>query len=195
MRPESDIAALADRLAIVQVLTLYSRGIDRCDLDALTATFWPDASAQYGAEPQNAHAWAAATLAALKGMRRTAHALSNMLITLDGDTAQAETYCTAYHEIEGPEGPIEMVVGGRYLDRLEKRDGDWRRLPTDLTLNACVQALYAGRCVRAGEAAYGRWGEETLRLAPKRVEISDDNRTFRPLVDQGPNCATPQIPG
>ena len=76
-----------------------------------------------------------------------------------------------------------------------KRDGDWRRLPTDLTLNACVQALYAGRCVRAGEAAYGRWGEETLRLAPKRVEISDDNRTFRPLVDQGPNCATPQIPG
>jgi hypothetical protein len=76
-----------------------------------------------------------------------------------------------------------------------KRDGDWRRLPTDLTLNACVQALYAGRCVKPGEAAYGRWGEETLRLVPRRVEASADNRTFRPLVDQGPNCATPQIPG
>jgi hypothetical protein len=76
-----------------------------------------------------------------------------------------------------------------------KRDGDWRRLPADLTLNACVQALYAGRCVKPGEAAYGRWGEETLRLAPHRVEISADNRTFRPLVDQGPNCATPPIPG
>lgn len=76
-----------------------------------------------------------------------------------------------------------------------RRDNDWRRLPTDLTLNACVQALYAGRCVKPGEAAYGRWGEETLRLAPRRVEISDDNRTFRPLADQGPNCTTPPIPG
>jgi hypothetical protein len=76
-----------------------------------------------------------------------------------------------------------------------RRDNDWRRLPTDLTLNACVQALYAGHCVKPGEAMYGRWGEETLRLAPRRVEASSDNRTFRPLVDQGPNCAIPSIPG
>lgn len=76
-----------------------------------------------------------------------------------------------------------------------KRDGDWRRLPTDLSLNACVQALYAGHCVKAGEALYGRWGEETLRLAPRRVEISSDNRTFRPLADQGANCAIANLPG
>jgi hypothetical protein len=76
-----------------------------------------------------------------------------------------------------------------------RRDSDWRRLPTDLTLNACVQALYAGHCVKPGGADYGRWGEETLRLVPRRVEISADNRSFRPLVDQGPNCATPAIPG
>jgi len=76
-----------------------------------------------------------------------------------------------------------------------RRDADWRRLPTDLTLNACVQALYAGRCVKAGEAAYGRWGEETLRLFQRRIEASADNRTFRPLVEQGPNCSTPAIPG
>ena len=76
-----------------------------------------------------------------------------------------------------------------------RRDADWRRLPTDLTLNACVQALYAGRCVKPGETAYGRWGEETLRLFQRRIEASADNRTFRPLVDQGANCATPSIPG
>ena len=76
-----------------------------------------------------------------------------------------------------------------------KRDGDWRRLPTDLSLNACVQALYAGRCDKPGAATYGRWGEETLRLFNRRVDISADNRTFRPLVEQGPNCSTPPIPG
>jgi hypothetical protein len=76
-----------------------------------------------------------------------------------------------------------------------RRDSDWRRLPTDLSLNACVQALFAGRCEKPGGATYGRWGEETLRLVPRRVEASADNRTFRPLVDQGPNCTTPPIPG
>jgi hypothetical protein len=74
-----------------------------------------------------------------------------------------------------------------------RRDTDWRRLPADLTLNACVQALYAGRCEKAGGATYGRWGEETLRLVPRRVEISADNRTFRPLVSQGPDCTTPAV--
>lgn len=76
-----------------------------------------------------------------------------------------------------------------------RREGDWRRLPTDLTLNACVQALYAGHCVKPGEAAYGRWGEETLRLFGRRIEVSADNRTFRPLVEQGANCSAPPIPG
>jgi hypothetical protein len=76
-----------------------------------------------------------------------------------------------------------------------KRDSDWRRMPSDLSLSACVQALYAGHCVKAGDAAYGRWGLETLRLVPRRVEISSDNRTFRALVDQGPNCSTPAIAG
>ena len=76
-----------------------------------------------------------------------------------------------------------------------RREGDWQQLPTDLTLNACVQALYAGRCVKPGEAAYGRWGEETLRLFQRRIEASADNRSFRPLVEQGPNCAPPAIPG
>jgi hypothetical protein len=76
-----------------------------------------------------------------------------------------------------------------------RRDSDWRRLPTDISLNACVQALFAGRCEKQGDAVYGRWGEETLRLLTRRVEISADNRTFRPLVDQGPNCTPQTVPG
>jgi hypothetical protein len=76
-----------------------------------------------------------------------------------------------------------------------RRDTDWRRLPTDLTLNACVQALYAGHCEKTGGATYGRWGEETLRLVPRRVEISADNRTFRPLVEQSGSCVPLPVPG
>lgn len=71
---------------------------------------------------------------------------------------------------------------------LRYADGQWRRLPAEMSLASCVQALFAGRCERPGAAAYGRWMQQTLRLVPGRVEISADNRSFRPLIDQ-PGCA------
>lgn len=70
---------------------------------------------------------------------------------------------------------------------------EWRRLPGELTLNACVHALFAGRCERSGSASYGRWMQQTLRLVPGRVEVSGDNRSFRGLADQGPGCSLPPI--
>lgn len=68
-------------------------------------------------------------------------------------------------------------------------DGSWQKLPESMDLNACVQRLYAGRCARFGQANYGRWGQQTLRLVRGRVEISDDNRRFRTLARQGRDCA------
>ena len=72
-------------------------------------------------------------------------------------------------------------------------EGGWRKLPSDLTLNACVQALFAGRCERPGGATYGRWMQQTLRLVPGKVEVSGDNRSFRPLAEQASNCAISPI--
>ncbi len=62
-----------------------------------------------------------------------------------------------------------------------------------MSLNQCVQALYAGTCVRPGEAQYGRWGELTLRLVPRRVEQSNDNNRFRALAEQDRNCQFPSL--
>jgi hypothetical protein len=67
-------------------------------------------------------------------------------------------------------------------------DASWTRLPESLSLQACVQRLYAGQCERSGRATYGRWGQQTLRLVPGKVEISDDNRRFRTLARQNRNC-------
>lgn len=72
--------------------------------------------------------------------------------------------------------------------------GRWRRTPADMDLNTCVQLLFNGRCERPDGAAYGRWGQQTLRLVPGRVEISDDNKTFQTLVAQGANCSIPPVP-
>jgi hypothetical protein len=69
-------------------------------------------------------------------------------------------------------------------------NGEWKRLG-DMSLNMCVQTLFAGQCVKSGQANYGRWGEETLRLVKGKVEVSTDDRRFRTLVEQGSNCSIP----
>jgi hypothetical protein len=68
--------------------------------------------------------------------------------------------------------------------------GGWKKLLSAMPLNACVSSLYAGQCPGAGAAFYGRWDDQTLRLMAGRVEISPDNRNFRPLVDPWPPCAS-----
>lgn len=62
-----------------------------------------------------------------------------------------------------------------------------------MDLNSCVQTLFAGQCEKRGGATYGRWGEQTLRLVRDKVEISQDNRRFRTLVEQGANCSIPPV--
>ncbi|MBW8816455.1 MAG: hypothetical protein JF588_23800 [Caulobacterales bacterium] len=71
--------------------------------------------------------------------------------------------------------------------------GRWRRTPGEIDLNACVQQLFAGHCEKPGAALYGRFGEQTLRLVTGKVEISDDNKSFRTLVSQPSDCSLPPV--
>ena len=82
--------------------------------------------------------------------------------------------------------PAAPPVAGAPVDACWRYAGSqWRKLTPDMPLAVCAQILFAGRCERVGEAAYGRWGAQTLRLVPGRIESSSDNRNFRPLMDQG----------
>lgn len=69
----------------------------------------------------------------------------------------------------------------------------WKGYGAPLSLGACVRVLFQGQCAHSGEAFYGRWGAQSLRLIPGRVEISDDNRSFRPLVEQDADCQIPSL--
>lgn len=101
--------------------------------------------------------------------------------------------------------PVEMTDGQPQLQpRAERVAGvpclrftgsEWRQISGDMSLNQCVQALYAGTCVRPGDAQYGRHGNLTLRLVPRRVEQSNDNARFRILADQDRNCQFPSLGG
>ena len=117
----------ADRVAIMDLLARYNRGVDRCDLATLD-TVWADgAVTDFGFNGTDAREWSANTVNSLRSnFLRTQHMLGQMVIDLDGDHATAETYCRAYHEFDGPEGREEMTVGGRYLDDLVRTPAGWR---------------------------------------------------------------------
>lgn len=124
--PDRQLQMLGDRLAVDEVLVRYCRGIDRCDAAELRRVFAPDAMLDYGAGPQARDAMIDQLMAGLRAMRLTQHSISNVLVEIEGDRARAETYCTALHIFGLPGQAIEMVVGGRYLDRLERREAGWQ---------------------------------------------------------------------
>lgn len=73
-------------------------------------------------------------------------------------------------------------------DCLRYAGNEWRGAGQGLSVGQCVRVLFDGRCVRPGDALYGRSGAMTVRLLPGRVEISPDNRNFRTLMTQDQDC-------
>ena len=106
----------------------------------------------------------------------------------------AET-AVPYEDTTLPEKPqpqqprVERASGASCM---RYTSSDWRELG-QMSLNQCVQALYAGTCVRPGDAQYGRHGSVSLRLVPRRVEQSNDNTRFRILADQDRSCQFPSL--
>ncbi|WP_296817877.1 hypothetical protein [Brevundimonas sp.] len=88
--------------------------------------------------------------------------------------------------------PTPTPASGPTQRCLRHAGGEWRDVG-ELTLNACVQQLYSGRCEQLGGASYGRWGATTLRLVPGRVEQAPDNTNFRTLVQQGRDCSLGEV--
>ena len=59
------------------------------------------------------------------GTPRTWHALSNILIDVESDTAaKSVSYFTVHQELPGL--PLQPIVTGRYVDTFAFQDGQWR---------------------------------------------------------------------
>ncbi|MCE2830324.1 MAG: nuclear transport factor 2 family protein, partial [Sphingomonadales bacterium] len=57
----------------------------------------------------------------------TIHAITNSLFAIEGDDAEGEHLVMALHRSHPPERR-EFTVWGRYLDRYQRRDGEWKFL-------------------------------------------------------------------
>jgi hypothetical protein len=121
-------AELADREGIRDCLYRFCRGVDRVDVDLILSAFWPDATDEHGNfEANSAQDFVDHALPVLQSMDLTTHDLGNILIDIEGDTAFVESYVRAYHRMRRPNGErYDHISSSRYLDRMERRDGEWR---------------------------------------------------------------------
>ena len=118
---------LLARQEIADVILRYARGVDRLDFDLVRSCYHPDAYDDHGSFTGGVEEFIAMCERFLPKWTATQHFMGNMLIEVDGDLARAETYAVAYHRRESDDGTgKDDVFGIRYVDRFERRDGDWR---------------------------------------------------------------------
>ncbi|WP_329310155.1 nuclear transport factor 2 family protein [Streptomyces sp. NBC_01262] len=115
---------LLDRQDILDCLGHFSRGMDRFDRDLFLSAFHPDATIAAGpfvGDPKALYEWARPMHE--QGQVATHHNLLNHSCEISGDTAHTETY---YLFVGRNRDESNWIAGGRYIDRLERRDGVWR---------------------------------------------------------------------
>lgn len=144
-----DLAEVADRLAMHDVLAKHSRGVDRADESILKSAYWPDATVEYGGFQGMAHEFCAILPGAIGQYARTQHRVTNVAIEQQGSQARVESYVTAYHYRAVDDGPdTEMTYLGRYFDTMEKRADVWkikhRKIVMDWNQNVAATALWEG---------------------------------------------------
>lgn len=117
----------ADRLEIMALSGRYMRGLDRLDAEALGGVFWPDAWLEYGIYTGAAAPFVSFCMEALRTHGANHHMLGQMNIELAGSEAFGEIYYQAYHRTFAEDGAArDLFISGRYIDRYEQREGQWR---------------------------------------------------------------------
>src|SRR6201992_2543192 len=133
----ADVQELLDEYALRKLVHGYCRAVDRGDLDALRVLYHPDADDSHGSFSSGSVDTFLRTLADTRPyIRSMQHHITTTNFAIDGDVAEGEIYSIATHSFAAKDGETEVVVGGRYLDKYEKRDGAWkftaRAILTDL---------------------------------------------------------------
>ena len=126
----ADLAALADRLEIEEVLTRYAWALDSKQFDGLDDVFTADAHIDYtssggvkGRYPE-VRAWLAEVL---PRFAMSQHLVTNKRIAVDGDAATSRAYFYNPMVTAKPDGSRGVFyVGAEYHDQLARTPQGWR---------------------------------------------------------------------
>lgn len=171
------VQELIDRSEILDCLTRCARGMDRHDAVLIASAYHADAIDDHGAftglrdefvdfvngsdgEP-GVHE---------KLFADHMHYLSNQSVEIDGDTAHVETYYLMVAQYVGSDRC--GLWTGRYIDRLERRDGAWKIAVRRVVMGDCTGELDGGASA----------GAEALALFTSKTWDKSDISYDRPLM-------------
>lgn len=129
---QNALQQLVDRTAIIELVHAYARAADRRDQSAMRALYHFGATDDHGGFFKGlAEDFITALPQIQAPMQILHHNVTTTNIAIDRDYAEGEIYVLAYHKVailndKGANGALDLLIGGRYLDRYAKRDGNWK---------------------------------------------------------------------
>jgi hypothetical protein len=134
---------LMDRQAILDCIASHARGHDRHDTQIITDAYHDDGFDEHGKAinpgPEYAE-WINPVHAA--GSQNHLHNITTHTVEIDGNTAHAESYVLV--ALLNHDNATARFINGRYIDRLEKRDGVWRIAVRRSTVELMITADASG---------------------------------------------------
>ena len=121
-----ELRVLLEREQIRDCIARLARGEDRRNAELISASYWPDSTTDYGVFLGTFDEYLAWVVPGSPAIPVTQHVLGQSVIELQDDAARAETQVISYHRVKMGTEERDTVIGGRYLDRMEKRSGEWR---------------------------------------------------------------------
>lgn len=134
---ETNSEALADRLAVQDVIARYAACLDDRAFARYRDCFWPEIEL-HGFTPdpvRGVEAWLEFVRKTLERFAATQHMLGPPLVLVSRDSAEMRTDLQAQHFYREPAGRI-FTLWGTYRSGLERRGGSWRMLRHELLTRA-----------------------------------------------------------
>jgi hypothetical protein len=126
MSTTAEVTEFLDRAKIRDALVRLARGEDRRDAKMIAGSYWRDSVTDYGVFKGSFDDYLAWVVPGSPAILDTQHILGQSYVELKGDIALVETHVISYHRVNFGTEERDTCIGGRYLDKMQKRGGDWR---------------------------------------------------------------------
>jgi hypothetical protein len=121
------LQALLDKQEITELIHTYCNASDRHDHDKLRELYHEDAIDDHGSFFKGLAMAFIDKLPEIQApMKILHHNITTVNIALDGDYGEGEIYVLALHQVATDDQPVDLMIGGRYFDKYEKRQGKWK---------------------------------------------------------------------
>lgn len=125
-----------DEFQLRKLVHAYCRAVDRGDIDTLRNLYHDDAEDDHGSfSTGGVDDFLSQLEAARPYILSMQHNITTANFAISGNTAEGEIYTMATHTFGAGDRDIDVIVGGRYLDKYERRSDTWkfieRKIVTD----------------------------------------------------------------